>query len=156
MSKAQAASIMKSIKPIMDENLICFAYKNGKPIAFFIGLPEVNSIFKKFNGKFKWYHKLWFITLLKTGYCKTCFGLAFGVSPEYQGKGVEGALFSAVEQKVVHQNLYDNVIVTWLGDFNHKMIKIMEGIGGEVGQELATMRLYFDPNQKFERYKLDA
>jgi len=156
MSSAQAASIMKSLKPIMDENLICFGYKAGKPIAFFIGLPEVNSIFKKFKGKLAWYHKLWFMFLLKTGYCKTCFGLAFGVSPDYQGLGVEGALFSAIEQKVVRQGMYENVIVTWLGDFNHKMIKIMEGIGGEVGQELATMRYYFDENHPFERYNLKA
>ena len=50
MPASQARSIMRKMKPIMDEKLIWFAYYNNEPIAFFIALPEINQIFKYING----------------------------------------------------------------------------------------------------------
>ena len=41
MEKRQAMTIMKAIKPILDEDLIYFAYYDGRPVGFFIALPEI-------------------------------------------------------------------------------------------------------------------
>ncbi len=156
MNEAQAKSIMKALKPVMDEELMYFAYYEDKPIGFYIALPEVNQIFKKFNGKLGLIQKLRFLWNLKVKGIKTSFGLAFGVDPELQGKGVEGALFMACSNTLVRGNTikYDDVIITWIGDFNPKMIAIIEQLGAEVHQTMATMRLPFDENEVIERYQI--
>ena len=155
MNQAQSRSIMKAMKPIMDEDLCCFAYYNNKPVGFFIGLPEVNQIFKRFNGKFGWWQKLRFLYHIKTGGCTTCFGLAFGITPEFQGKGVEGLLFEYTAQRTQKRGRYQDVIITWLGDFNIKMIKIIEALGGQITQEMETLRCPFTEGETISRHKIN-
>ncbi len=154
MSEAQAAGITKALKPILDDRLAFFAYYKGEPIGFYIGIPELNAIFKKFNGKFGLWQKLQFLYYLKTGTCKTGVGVVFGVDPAHQGKGVEGLIFKYASESIRGKNLYEDVIITWLGDFNLKMINIIESIGGRLTQKMATMRYNFDQNKPFERHPI--
>ncbi|MGB0166207.1 MAG: hypothetical protein ACPF8V_05075 [Luteibaculum sp.] len=155
MSAAQAKSIMKAIKPILDERLFYYAYYKGQPIGFYISLPEVNQIFKLFNGRFGLWEKLRFLFHLKTGKITTCFGTAFGVHPDHQGKGVEGLLFKYC-YKVLNKTQYKDVIITWLGDFNVKMVSIIEQLGAKRIQEMATYRYHFDRNRAVERHPVSS
>lgn len=157
MSEKQAQSIMKSLKPVMDERLIYFAYYDNEPIGFYISLPEVNEVFKKFNGKFGLIEKLRFLWHLKVIGVKTSFGLAFGVSPEFQGKGVEGALFTTCSNRLNRGQsaLYKDVIITWIGDFNPKMIAIISHLGGQLHQKMETLRCPFNSSEVIERHTLE-
>ena len=87
------------MKPIMDEKLIWFAYYNNEPIAFFIALPEINQIFQHINGNLNWFGKLKFLYYKWKGKCNNVFGIAFGVAPEFQKKGLEGAIIMAVKKQ---------------------------------------------------------
>lgn len=156
MSEAQAKAITGALKPILDNKLGYFAYYKGTAIGFYIAIPELNAIFKKFDGKFGLWQKLQFLFLLKTGSCKTSVGLVFGVDPAHQGKGVEGLIFKRHAEVIQGKNLYDDVIITWLGDFNVKMISIIEALGGRLLQKMATMRYNFDREKAFERHPLKA
>ena len=40
------------MKPIIDPEIIFFAYFNDEPIGFFIMVPDLNRLIGKFNGKF--------------------------------------------------------------------------------------------------------
>jgi len=151
MSKIQAMSIMKKMKPILDEDIIWFAYYESRPIGFFVQLPELNEIFKKLKGNLNWFGKLKFFFYQKTGKCKTSFGVAFGIDPDFQGKGVEGAIFKALEQRIYPKKKYYNLIITWIGDFNPKMIRIIENLGCKRFRDMATYRKIFDPRIKFQR-----
>lgn len=157
MSSQQAQSIMKALKPVMDERLTYFAYYDGEPIGFYISLPEVNEIFKKFNGKFGLIEKLRFLWHLKVKGVKTSFGLAFGVSPKFQGKGVEGALFKVCSDNLNRgeKPLYEDVIITWIGDFNPKMISIIDNLGGKIHQKMETLRKSFSEGEVIERHSLE-
>jgi len=152
MSKEQAWSIMKAMKPIMDEDLTYFAYYDNRPIGFYVSIPELNEAFKYVNGnlnaigKFKF---LWHQRVKKS--IKTCFGIAFGIDPDFQSRGVEGALFRAYENRIRPSMKYRDLIITWIGDFNPKMIRIIEGLGATKFRELATYRLLFDTNKAFKR-----
>jgi GNAT superfamily N-acetyltransferase len=143
MNAIQAKAIIKSMKPIIDEKLTYFAYYKGEPVAFYISLPEINQVFKKFNGKLNLWNKLRLMYHLKTRKCKTSFGLAFGVDPNHQGKGLEGALFYALIKNVQPKKLYHDVIITWIGDFNSKMINIIESIGAKKIQTMETLQKVF-------------
>ena len=86
MPSSQARAIMRKLKPIMDEELIWFAYYENEPVAFFIALPELNQIFKHLNGKLNGLGKLKFLYHKWRGTCNMAFGIAFGVSPKFQKK----------------------------------------------------------------------
>ncbi len=155
MPKAQAMSVMNKLKPVLDEEILWFAYYKEEPIAFFIMIPELNQLFKHLNGvkpsaktplaalKFLW-HKY-------TGSCKRMFGVAFGVIPEYQGKGLEGAIVMAAAKVVQPKAKYTDFEMNWIGDFNPKMMHIAESAGGKIRKTHITYRFITNPNIPFER-----
>ena len=51
LSSLLAKTMMKQMKPIIDEKIMWFGFYKDEPAAFFIILPEVNQIFKHVNGK---------------------------------------------------------------------------------------------------------
>src|SRR5690606_6101424 len=133
LTLAQARHIVRQMKPIMDIHLLYFGFYKGEPIAFFLSLPEINQIFKYVNGKLDVIGKLKFLwhTFLKTN--QKAFGILFGVAPEHQGKGVDGALI--MEGRRVLQDEYKRYHayeMNWIGDFNPKMINVVEQVGAEV------------------------
>ena len=152
MSSLQAKNAMKKIKPIMDDKIIWYGYYNDEPIAFFLLLPEVNQIFKYVNGKLDWVGKLKFLYHKWAKSCHKMFGVVFGVVPEHQGKGVEGALIIATAKMVQDDyHRYEDLEMNWIGDFNPKMIRVVEQVGGEVFKTPYTYRKLSDENKPFKR-----
>lgn len=154
MSKAQAMANMKQLKPVLDEELIWFAYYDGEPAAFFIMIPELNQIFKHLNGNLNWWGKLKFLYYKLTGVCKKMFGVAFGVIPEFQGKGLEGAIVMAAAKKIQPSGKYTDFEMNWIGSFNPKMIKICESVGAKVVKTHYTYRYIFDRSKPFYKAKV--
>ncbi|MFT6718155.1 MAG: hypothetical protein ACJAY8_000545 [Sphingobacteriales bacterium] len=152
MSTAQSKMIMKSMKPIIDEDICVYVYHNNRPIAFFISLPEINEVFVHLKGKFGWLQKMETFLRLKMQKRKVAIGLAFGITPEFQGQGVEGLIFDHLAKKLQDQKNYNEYIITWIGDFNSKMVNIIEAIGCQKEQEMATYRYLFNRAETFERH----
>lgn len=157
MPKAQAMNVMKQLKPILDEEIIWYAYYNDEPVAFFIMIPEVNQLFKHLNGKLKgkWdiIAKLKFLYHKHTGSCKKMFGVAFGVIPEFQGRGLEGAIVVAAGKKIQPMGRYTEFEMNWIGDFNPKMMHVAESAGGQIRKTHITYRYLFDQTKPFVRMK---
>lgn len=152
MSSLQAKAIMKQMKPIIDEKIVWYGYHNDEPIAFYINLPEVNQIFKYVNGKLDLIGKLKFVYHKWRKSCNKMLGLVFGIVPEHQGKGVEGALVLATAQMVQKDyQRYDDLEMNWIGDFNPKMIRVVEQVGGDIVKTHITYRKLFDENREFKR-----
>lgn len=151
MSKEQSRSIMNRLKPVLDEKLIWFAYHKDKPVGFYISLPELNEIFKEVGDNLNWFGKLKFLYYKWTKKRVNSFGVAFGIDPDYQGKGMEGLIFKNMENVIQKQKLYEGIIITWIGDFNPKMIAIIEALGGTKMRQMATYRYLFDRSAPFER-----
>jgi hypothetical protein len=152
MTGPQSKAIIKSIKPIMDEKIIWFGYYHGDPIAFYINLPEMNQVFKYLNGKLNTIGKIKFLYHKWRKTCNKMFGLVFGVVPEHHGKGVEGALVIATAKMVQEKYpRYYDLEMNWIGDFNPKMMRVVEQVGGYVNKTHATYRKLFDESKPFER-----
>ena len=148
-----ANAIFKSIKPILDRKLLWFGFYKDEPVSFFIMLPEINPIIKLLNGrmdllgklKFMWYRHL-------AGKCTRAFGLIFGVVPEHQKRGVEGAIIMAFSKVAYKPGFpYKDLEFNWIGDFNPSMMHLLEQIGARIVKTHYTYRLLFDPEAKFER-----
>lgn len=151
MPKAQAMSVMKQLKPVLDEDIVWFAYYKQEPVGFFIMIPELNQIFKHLNGKLNWWGKAKFIYHKLRRSCKKMFGIAFGIIPEFQGRGLEGAIVMAAAKKVQPMKKYTDFEMNWIGSFNPKMIKICESVGSKVIKTHHTYRFIFDRTKPFFR-----
>lgn len=153
MAKAQAMAIMKQMEPIIDKRLIIFAYYEDQPVGFYINLPEMNQIFKHVNGNLNWWGKI--VTMVRLKVLRsldTSFAIAFGIDPDHQGRGVEGAIFRKFQAEILKKpKTYQKIIITWIGDFNPKMIRIIEGLNAKEFRKMATFRYLFDRSKPFER-----
>ncbi len=101
MSEQQAQDMMKMLRPIVDRDLIYFAYFNDEPIAFFVMVPDLNRIIGKFRGKLNLINKLRLMWDLKVRRrSDRIFAIIFGVTPEFQGKGVESGMMKYMLEKL--------------------------------------------------------
>ncbi len=154
MDAATALKLVKAMKPVMDPRLVIFIRHNDVPIAMYISLPELNEIFRYVNGDLNWLGKLKFLWHTWRGTVRTMTGIVFGVAKEHQGKGVEGALIVYAEEHVVKKKLYQDTILTWIGDFNPRMLRVCENLGATNYRTLATYRYLFDRTKPFERHPI--
>ena len=142
------------MKPVMDEEIIWFTYYKDEPIAFWINLPDLNQFFKHLNGKFDLLHKLKFLWLQKFGKCTRFLGIAFGIIPEFQGKGVDAYMIIEGAKVIQPQSKYTDYEMQWIGDFNPKMMNIAESLGTHRSRKLVTLRYLFDRNKEFKRHPI--
>lgn len=142
----------KEAKPILEEDFIWFVYHEGKPIAFFVMFPDVNQIFKKFNGKLNLWNKIRFLFLKRTKLINRSRVTIMGVVPKFQGAGVESAIFWHLQEPVLKKRPhYNELEVSWVGDFNPKMKATLEAIGADPGKIHITYRKLFEKEQAFKK-----
>ncbi|HUH25084.1 MAG TPA: hypothetical protein VLY87_00515 [Flavobacterium sp.] len=153
MSMAQGKLIFKSMKPVIDPKIVWFVYHKDEPVAFWLNLPDLNQYFKHLNGNFNFWNKLKFLYYKTFKKSKRAIGIAFGVVPEWQGKGIDN--FMIIEgQKVIKSQLsYIEYEMQWIGDFNPKMINVAKSLGAELSRKLRTYRIHFDKDKNVERHR---
>jgi GNAT superfamily N-acetyltransferase len=153
ISERHARLIMKSFRPIHDEKLVWFGFYKNEPVCFFIMLPEVNQIIRHLNGKLNNIGRLkflWYRHVRKE--ITKAFGMIFGIVPEHQRKGVEGALIISFAKLAVKSDFsYKDLEFNWIGDFNHSMMHLLDQIGARIIKTHITYRYLFDRNAPFER-----
>jgi len=143
--------VAKDGKGVIEEEFIWFAYYEGKPIAFFVMMPDINQILTKLNGKFHWWNKLKFFYYLKRKTITRARITIMGVVPKYQRFGIESAIFWHMDKVMKRKPHYKEVELSWVGDFNPKMISIYESVGGVRMKTHHTYRCLFDPSKPFKR-----
>lgn len=153
LSMEQGRAIMSQLKPILDEKVIWIAYYKEEPVAIFVCIPEVNQLLKHVNGKLDLLGKLKFFWFKKTRHTKKLLGMVFGVVPEHQGKGVDGAIIKVMSDVLRKNRDYDFMEMNGIGDFNPKMILVMRQVGGAICKVHNTYRYLFDRTIPFERMK---
>jgi GNAT superfamily N-acetyltransferase len=154
MKIEQARKAIQAMRPIMDPDIMVFAYHHEKPIGFYINLPEVNEFMQHVRGNLNALGMLRFLYYKTFGKRQVMVGIVFGVDREYHGRGVEGALIKYCEERIVTLNRYHETILTWIGDFNPKMIHIAENLGASLYRKLATYRLHLDESRPFKRHPM--
>jgi len=152
LSESHVKAMFKSMKPVMDEKLIWFGYYKNEPVACFIMIPEINEIVKHLNGNFNLFGKLKFLYYMWRKVCYKSFGFVFGIVPEQQRKGVEGALIMAYAKIALAPGFhYSEIEMNWIGDFNPAMMHLLEEIGARPKKIHITYRYLFDRNKEFKR-----
>lgn len=154
MTEESAMKMFGAMKPVIDERLVWFAYHNGEPVACWLNLPELNQIFKHFNGRLRLIEKLRFILMKRRGVIKKFTGIVFGVVPEFQGTGVDYFMIKEAANLIQYHTEYKEFEMQWQGDFNPKMLNISQNLGAHLSRKLATYRFLFDRTKEFKRHPI--
>ena len=117
-------AILVNSKAFIDEELIWFAYYNGKPVAFFVIFPDVNMILRHFRGRLHLWNIVRFMWYRHTHEMTRIRGLVAGVIPSQQNSGVESAIFYHLYKVFMRKRYYKELELSWVGDYNPKMISI--------------------------------
>jgi hypothetical protein len=154
MNERQMLAIFRSIKSILDPDLLWFVYYKGNPIALWINIPDINQVIRKLDGKFNLWSKLLFFIYMKLGAINRFVGTTFGIVPEFQGSGVDYYMIVEAEKVIKAKRKYKEVELQWQGDFNPKMLNISKNLGAVENRRLVTYRYIFDQSQTYKRHPI--
>ncbi|PWT99801.1 MAG: N-acetyltransferase [Bacteroidetes bacterium] len=133
----------QKLKPIMDERLIWFSYVNGEPASLVVIVPDANELIKNLNGKLNFFGKLKFALNKYGRKNKKMRAIIMGTKSKFQKHGLESAMFIKLKEYVLPLNQYVELELSWVGDFNTKMIAIHEATGATFSKKHITYRLEF-------------
>lgn len=135
--------MLAEMKSLLVPEFVWFAYHGNEPIAFELMLPDINQLFRYFNGKINWWGKLKVGLIGKKRIFTRTRIVIMGVKPRYQKSGIESALFWHMNSVMQKNPRYTEVELSWVGDFNPKMRMLHEAVGGKFSKRHITYRKYF-------------
>lgn len=130
------------MKPIMDEKLIWFAYINDQPASFVVILPDANEFIKPLKGKLGLLQKIQFAYYRWKG-ARRMRAVVMGTKKSFQNHGLESAIFIKLKEYVLPLKQYEELELSWVGDFNDKMLALHDATGSVFGKRHLTMRKVF-------------
>jgi hypothetical protein len=103
--------------------------------------------------------KLGIFGLLKFAYYKVTHemtrtrAIVGGVHPSHQNSGVESAIFLHIYETFKKKPWFRELELSWVGDYNPKMIAIYEALGAVKAKTHITFRYLINKRLPFVRYK---
>jgi hypothetical protein len=140
---------------LLDPEFIWFAYCDNEPIAMFVMLPDFNQALRHLkNGKLNLLNIIKLTRFIKKGKFTRTRIIIMGVVEKYQRSGIDSAIFWHLQNKVMpHKPRYNELELSWAGDFNPKIISLYKSTGGVHAKTHYQMRYLFDREKPFERCK---
>lgn len=137
LSEEEFNAVASDLKMIIDTDYAHVAEIKGKPVAFSVGIPNINEILKDMDGKL---FPFGFLKLLqgkkKTRGLRTAL---MGVLPEYQGRGIDALLHQRSIKNGLDSKIKKESELSWILESNTEMIRVAERIGGSRDK---TYRMY--------------
>jgi hypothetical protein len=143
----------ENAKLIIDEKLIWFAYFNQKPIAFFVLFPDLNQILKHMDGKMGLWNIIRFAYFKITHEITRMRAVVGGVHPSHQNSGVESAIFFQLYKVFKKKPWFKELELSWVGDYNPRMIAIYEALGARIAKTHITYRYMINRELTYIRFK---
>ena len=135
--------MLAELKSLLVPEFVWFAYHGDEPIAFELMLPDINQLFRYFNGKINLWGKLKVALKGKKNIFTRTRIVIMGIKPKFQKSGIESALFWHMNSVMQKNPQYTEVELSWVGDFNPKMRMLHEAVGGKFSKRHITYRKYF-------------
>jgi hypothetical protein len=144
---------MTKAKAVIDEETVIFMYQNDKPVGFWVLLPDLNQILKYLNGrldpvslvKFLYYKKIHKMSRLRA--------VVGGVKHSHQNQGIEAAIFYHLYEVFKDKPWYKEIELSWVGDYNPRMMASNEALGGIKMKTHVTYRYMINDKISFMRFK---
>jgi len=153
MTERDLDGILEGAKPVIVDDFIWFAYKEGRPVGMVVAFPDLNQVLSHFNGRLNnWFRILKFLWLKGGKTITRNRVLLAGVVPEYQNSGVIASLFLQFAMATKKRKHFTEIELSWVGDYNPRMRKVYEQIGAVQMKKHVTYRYMLDPGVPFERF----
>lgn len=151
----QLKEMISQARLLLEEEFIWFVYHEGKPIAFYMMIPDFNQIIKKLgSGKMNLLNLLKMLYLRRGKIISRCRVIVLGVIPKFQGLGIESGIFHNLKKVMLQKNWYNDMEMSWIADFNPRMIALFKSFGARQTLTHRTMRYLFDREKEFTRAPL--
>lgn len=126
MSEDELEHLAKDLKLILDPNFAHIAEIDGEPVAFSIGIPDLNQALKHMDGtlwptgifKLLWYRR-------KINQIRTAL---MGVLPKHRGKGIDALLHKKAIVNGLETGFYSSEL-SWILETNTTMQHVAERLG---------------------------
>lgn len=139
LSDEEADALADTLKPVIDEGLMRFAYVDGEPAAVLGALPDPN---RALRPRWKWYGDSDVVRVLRLLRMRRHIPLVrlmfFGIPPRFRRLGLDGLLFAEVKE-YGQQKGYRECEASMLLDDNYRIIGSSEFMGG---YRYKTWRIY--------------
>jgi hypothetical protein len=139
-------------KQIIVDDFVWFAYKDETPVGVVVTFPDINQALARFDGRLNWWKGFRFLRLIKGKTITRARVFLAGVVPEYQNSGVIGPMFLHFVRAMEAKPHFKEIDLSWVGDYNPRMRKIYEQIGGVHKKTHVTYRYLFDRTRPFVRF----
>ncbi|MEA3463015.1 MAG: hypothetical protein U9R49_14105, partial [Bacteroidota bacterium] len=83
-------------------------------------------------------------------------GTAAGIIPKFQNSGVESGIFYLLRKVMDRKPQYKEFELSWVGDFNPKMISLYLNTGAVHAKTHFTYRYLFDREKPYQRFMEEA
>ena len=119
----QMKRVMKQAQPILDPNLLCIAYFEGKPAGFCAFFPDINPLLRPVKGKLSGLNVLKFLWAKRNTREFQAKGIGFGIHPDYKTKGIFAFIteFMATPQNMA---IYKDMFLTTVRAHNSEAVSI--------------------------------
>ncbi len=150
----------KEIRYLFIKKMLPFAFVRGEPAGFLICTPDLNQVFKRYNGRlnslqllqFMWRSRKDFSWYREQGILNRGHAIAIGIKPKFQQYGLEtGMMMSSIDE--VRKLGFKTIELRWAGDFNPKINRLHAAVGAVQVRKHITYRYLFDQSVEFKRYK---
>jgi hypothetical protein len=144
--------LLNNAKILIDEEFIWYVYHNGKPVAFYMQILDLNQIIRKLgSGQLNFWKVLKLLYYKKRRLITRCRVIVLGVIPGYQGKGLESGIFHHLKKVMLRKYWYNDMEMSWVGDFNPKMNALFKSFGAARTLTHCTKRYLFNQEKEFKR-----
>jgi len=138
-TKEEFEHTAKSLKQIIDPDIVLIAEDQGKPAGFALGLPDLNMALKHINGRLFPFGLP--ILLYHSRKINRIRVPILGVVKEYRGRGIDTALYYETFRIGTGKG-YHSVEMSWILEDNELMNRAAEMMGA---RKYKTYRLYEKP-----------
>ncbi len=146
-------NLFSKLKMVIDPGIVSYVYKGDQPIGFCLLLPEINQFLKGARGKVNLFTLPGILYRKFRPGRKIVKGVAFGIHPDYQGKGVIPILVDKIYDHGTKN--YSHVLLTTIRDLNKKMLKAMEHLNVKIDREHIAYRKILDDSIAFENLNFE-
>ncbi|MFA8343622.1 MAG: hypothetical protein ACEPO8_11700 [Rhodothermaceae bacterium] len=127
MTEEELDDTAKSLKPLLDPNIVLFAEKDGETIGFALVMPNYNEVFKDMNGKL--FPTGIFKLLTRKKKIKWARILILGLLPKYQKKGIDALFYYEIAKRAEKRGILLGE-ASWILEDNEMMIRGAELMNG--------------------------
>jgi len=142
LTETETDYLAKSLKPLLDPRLVSVVERNGEPVGFLVGLPNLNEAIAGLDGKllpFGWAKLLW---RLKVKGVKTArvplMGVRRSAAQDVIGSLLPFLMVDAVRKEAVKMG-FTHIELSWILEDNMPMRRMNESLGAK---PYKTYRVY--------------